>query len=184
MMSSVTWNQLAEVAPALVTAGNRLFTEHQVVFLATVRKHGGPRIHPVVPVVSRGELYVFVSPNSPKCGDLHRNALYALHTMLGADDEEFSIQGIARVVDDPGHWRIVADDASYPVESGQVLFTLGIETCLWVTWERVGLPDTQPLIRRWPESAWHVVHRSVLERLKLPPLPESVAQPCFSEVNS
>jgi hypothetical protein len=149
----VTWGEFAAAAPELAGAGERLFGQHEVAFLATVRRDGAPRIHPVVPVVSDGGLYLFVPPWSPKCGDLRRDARYALHAMLGDDDEELVVRGSAGQVDDLRRWREVADRASFPVKAGHLLFALSVDTCLWGKWEHVGQPNTRAVRRRWPEPS-------------------------------
>ena len=50
-------------------------------FFATTRKDGWPRVHPVGPLVPRGDaLIVTMYPTSPKAHDLRRNeGRYALH---------------------------------------------------------------------------------------------------------
>jgi hypothetical protein len=49
-------------------------------FLATVRLDGGPRVHPMCPLVSDEGLFAFIVP-SPKLRDLHRGGRYALHSV-------------------------------------------------------------------------------------------------------
>lgn len=82
-------------------------------FLATVRADGGPRTHPVCPVIDGDGMYVFVEPG-PKRGDLHRDGRYALHSFPPADNEDaFYVTGTADHVTDPDvHARIskVRDD--------------------------------------------------------------------------
>lgn len=50
----VTWAELSAAAPALAQVGHRLLTQFGVglAFLATVRRDGGPRMHPVCPGLS------------------------------------------------------------------------------------------------------------------------------------
>ena len=50
----MSWLRLAEEARDIAGAGARLLREGQgIAYLATVRKDGGPRVHPVVPVLAR-----------------------------------------------------------------------------------------------------------------------------------
>lgn len=146
----VTWGVFAEEAPEIAAAGERLFRQHQVAFLATIRRNGAPRIHPVVPIIADKRLWVFIPPTSPKHGDLLRDRRYALHALLGEHDEEFTVRGYATAIAGQQQWLMVAEQASYSVGAGHVLFELHIETCLWGIWERVGQPDTRAVRRRWP----------------------------------
>ena len=68
-------------------------------FLATVRRDGGPRVHPVCPVFLGDRLYVMVIPG-PKLDDLRRDARYALHSETfppPREDDGFYVTG--RVVE-------------------------------------------------------------------------------------
>src|SRR5207247_10768387 len=100
----VTWKEFAASAPALAEAGRSLLNQFGVglAFLATVRKDGAPRLHPVCPVLSDGGLFVLITPTSPKRHDLARDGRYALQTFPqpkpGSD--EFYVTGSARAVDD------------------------------------------------------------------------------------
>ena len=71
-------------------------------FLATVRKDGGPRVHPVCPLFVDARLYVMVIPG-PKLNDLRRDSRYALHSETfppPREDDGFYISG--QVVRDRG----------------------------------------------------------------------------------
>lgn len=69
-------------------------------FLATTRADGGPRVHPVCPLINDEGLFVFVVP-SPKQRDLHRDGRYALHTItLERNEDAFYVTGMATHVDD------------------------------------------------------------------------------------
>jgi hypothetical protein len=71
----VTWKEFAVAAPELARAGRALIHQFQVglAFLATVRKDGGPRLHPVCPVFSEDRLFVLITAESPKRRDLLRD---------------------------------------------------------------------------------------------------------------
>lgn len=97
------WSELADEAPALADAGRALLYQYGVGLgmLATVRRDGGPRLHPVCPVVTHGGLWVFVVNRSPKVHDLRRDGRYALHAHPPDDrDDEFFVAGPTRAVDD------------------------------------------------------------------------------------
>jgi hypothetical protein len=61
----VTWRELAAAEPELAEAGRSLLYQFGVglAFLATVRKDGAPRLHPVCPVLSNNRLYVLITPH-------------------------------------------------------------------------------------------------------------------------
>ena len=63
----IPWHEFVAAAPELAATGESLLFQFGVglAFLATVRKDGGPRLHPVCPVLSHGRLYVLVIPTSP-----------------------------------------------------------------------------------------------------------------------
>src|SRR5687768_14278228 len=84
-----TWETFAAQEPELaVTAARVLLLNQQpdaplpagLAYLATIRADGGPRIHPISPVLTGGRLYAFVLKASPKARDLARNSHYALHS--------------------------------------------------------------------------------------------------------
>jgi len=73
-----TWGSLEEAAPELAEFGARLLTS-VTGYLATIRADGSPRVHPVVPIVGGGHLFVFMEPTSPKGVDIIDRGCYALH---------------------------------------------------------------------------------------------------------
>ena len=78
----VTWAEFAAADPKRAETGRSLLFQFNVglAFLATVRKDGAPRLHPVCPVLSNDRLYVLITPDSPKKRDLVRDGRYALQT--------------------------------------------------------------------------------------------------------
>ena len=56
------WNEFAAGKPEMAEAGRALIYQFRVGlgYLATVRKDGGPRVHPVCPIIANGGLYVFI----------------------------------------------------------------------------------------------------------------------------
>jgi hypothetical protein len=66
------WSEFAAERPTWPRAGRTLIYQHRVGlgYLATVRKDGGPRLHPVCPLIAHGGLYVFIGNQSPKLRDL------------------------------------------------------------------------------------------------------------------
>ncbi len=97
-----TWQQFAAAAPDLAAAIRRLMYQFGpgLGYLATVRGDGGPRVHPVSPVITTEGLYCFVV-DSPKRRDLDRDARYALHSFPpdNSDDEAYLTGRVVPVED-------------------------------------------------------------------------------------
>ena len=93
----ITWTQFEQQQPALAPVGRGQFYQHGLGlgFLATVRKDGGPRVHPVCPVISTAGLHVLILPG-PKRADLRRDGRYSLHTETfppPREDDGFAVSG-------------------------------------------------------------------------------------------
>jgi hypothetical protein len=100
----VTWSELERRQPALASAGRGQFYQFGIGlgFLATVRPGGGPRVHPVCPVISPAGLHVHIKAG-PKQRDLRSDGCYALHSETcppPRQDDGFAITGRAREVTD------------------------------------------------------------------------------------
>ena len=66
-----------------------------------MRADGGPRLHPICPLLTETGLYAFIVP-SPKQRDLHRDGRYAMHSSPLDDNEDaFSLTGVASYVPQP-----------------------------------------------------------------------------------
>src|SRR6266511_1243674 len=59
-----------------------------VAYIATVRRDGGPRLHPFCPILAGGRLFVAIPRSSPKGRDLRRDPRCVIHAMPGPDDDE------------------------------------------------------------------------------------------------
>ncbi|HSJ33627.1 MAG TPA: hypothetical protein VLB85_01045 [Acidimicrobiia bacterium] len=96
-MPDVTWAEFESSAPDLVSSGSDLLFHPGFGFgyLATVSEAGGPRIHPINPLISDGHLLAFIMP-TPKLEDLRANGRYALHSsQTETVDDEFMLAGRA-----------------------------------------------------------------------------------------
>jgi hypothetical protein len=149
-----TWSAFEAAAPELATAGQRLLTQFGpgLGFLATVRPDGGPRLHPICPVVADGELWAFVLRHSPKCGDLLRDGRYALHSFPPEEkDDEFVATGTARPVDDDAAGdRVKAATSARVGEEDEQLFALDIESAMLAIYEARGV--FPPAYARWRDQ--------------------------------
>lgn len=108
-----TWQEFELAAPEIAAAGRKLLYQFGpgLAFLATVRKDGAPRLHPICPTVVDGDLYGLILPASPKFGDLKSDGRFALHTFPAAGvDDEFLVMGRAHFVADVAQAARVRDD--------------------------------------------------------------------------
>ena len=153
----VTWREFAAAEPDLADVGRSLLFQFNVglAFLATVRKDGAPRLHPVCPVLSDDRLFVLIIPNSPKRHDLRRDGRYALQTFPqpkpGSD--EFSIAGKAVGVDDAAVRAAILRDAKHMADASEIAFELWIEHVMHTRWENVLTPQMRSVHRKWRAAA-------------------------------
>ena len=153
----IPWGDFARVEPELAAAGRGLMYQFGVglAFLATVRSDGGPRVHPMCPVISERGLFAFLIP-SPKRADLHRDGRYAMHSFPTDDNEDaFSVAGLARPVGDADLRRSL--QAQFLRErkwtelprgfDEQDLFVFHVERCLYTV--TTGHGDPEPRHRIW-----------------------------------
>jgi hypothetical protein len=99
----LSWQEFETSAPAIAAAGRKLLYQFGpgLSFLATVRRDGAPRLHPICPTIVDGALCAFILPASPKCADLRRDGRYALHTFPCPQvDDEFLLMGRAILIED------------------------------------------------------------------------------------
>jgi hypothetical protein len=136
----ITWNQFLREQPALAAAGRGQFYQHGMGlgFLATVRRDGGPRVHPVCPVISAAGLHVLILPG-PKRGDLRRDGRYSLHSEMfppPRQDDGFAVSGTAAEITDAATSGIVRDQVAadfgelWPDYDTLTLFELSVASSL------------------------------------------------------
>jgi hypothetical protein len=149
------WREFAEERPEIAEAGRALIYQFQVGlgYLATIRKDGGPRLHPVCPVIANGGLYVFIGNHSPKLHDLRRDGRYALHSLPNRDvDDEFCVTGQARQIHEVDIRRVVYE--AYTVTgaftSDDTLFELWLERALHAKYGP--RPSWPPVYTKWTSA--------------------------------
>jgi Pyridoxamine 5'-phosphate oxidase len=153
----VSWSAFSDAEPELAGAGRALLYQYGVglAFLATVRQDGGPRVHPMCPLIDDAGLYAFLIP-SPKRDDLHRDGRYAMHSFPADENEDaFSVRGRARPIEYPETRRALErqfrEERKLPdLPDGfeeQELFVFGIESCLHTV--TTGHGDPAPSHRVW-----------------------------------
>ena len=133
----------------MAAEGERLLMQFGLglAFLATVRADGGPRLHPTCPHVVADDLWVFVTPDSPKRRDLERDGRYAMHTFPCPDvDDEFYVTGPASRVDDEATRAAIRPGFKSRVEDEEILFRLCVDRALL---SKYGPRPSKPTFTRW-----------------------------------
>ena len=155
---SATWAGFSASAPEMSAAGARLLgtAASGAAYLATVPRDGGPRVHPVMPVLADGGLYVFVVNLSYKYRDLIRDGRYALHSAPGAEGgEEFYLAGPAVSIPAAGVRAgvVAASGGRLGHSEFEVLFELRIVTALHTSWANWGTSQAWPSYQKWAAPA-------------------------------
>jgi hypothetical protein len=152
------WGGLQTQRPDLAEAGRGLLYQFGVglAFLGTVRPDGGPRIHPICPLLTGDRLSAFLIP-SPKRVDLLRDPRFALHSFPAAENEDaVYLTGRAVPLDDATLRAELADqflrersqfEISGDELDAQTLFDFDVETCLLTRTDGHG--DTNPRHEVW-----------------------------------
>jgi hypothetical protein len=115
----MTWTEFQQDQPALAHVGRDQFYQHGMGlgFIATVRKDGGPRVHPVCPVISPTGLHVLMFP-PPR------------------EDDGFAVSGTAAEITDTATWetvraQVIEDFGElWPNYDTLTLFELSVASCL------------------------------------------------------
>jgi len=147
-----TWSEFAADAPGLASFGERRM-ERRIAYLATVRKDGSPRVHPVSPFLHQGRLFLHMEPTSLKRQDLLRDGRYALHCAVedySGGQGEFLVRGRAAEVYDPETLERAfrqAEQVGYQPKARYVLFELSVEEAASTIY-----PDGAPRRERWKAS--------------------------------
>jgi hypothetical protein len=139
------WAEFANADPELAAFGRERI-EGRVVFHATVRLDGSPRVHPVSPWFGAGLLAVSCRLGSPKVEEFSRDGGYALHTAIPADDHagaagEFLLRGwMERLADDHPAVNARPYGASYPLAT----YACSVDEAVATTYE-----GDEVIYRRW-----------------------------------
>ena len=153
----VTWKELAAAEPDLAEVGGLLLFQFNVglAFLATVRRDGAPRLHPVCPVLSNGRLFVLITATSPKRHDLLRDAgmRFRPFPQPKAGSDEFFIAGKAVLVEDSAVRAEILRDAKHMADASETAFELWIDRVMHTRWENVLTPQMRSVHRKWRAPA-------------------------------
>ncbi len=141
-----SWAEFAKRAPELAAFGAQRLGGDRAAYLGTLRPDGGPRVHPVTPILGE-QLFLFMEPTSPKGKDLQRDPRYTLH--CGVEDSsggkgEFYVRGRAQLATDPERRARAVEAATYDPAERYILFVLSVEFAFMNIYE-----DGEPHPRRW-----------------------------------
>ena len=123
-----SWKQFTQQAPELAEFGAARF-QSGVAYLGTIRPDGGPRVHPVTPIMGE-QLFLFMEPTSPKGKDLQRDGRYTLHCAvedMSGGGGEFYVRGRATLTTDPTLRQQATQAASYTPSDLYILFVLTVD---------------------------------------------------------
>jgi hypothetical protein len=126
----MSWKTLEDEQAELASFGAERL-HGKVAYLATIRKDGSPRVHPMTPIIGEGHLFVFMEPTSPKGHDLERDPRYAIHCSVtdnSGESGELIITGRARRVEDPELRALAVRYSPYAPADRYVLFEFEVET--------------------------------------------------------
>jgi hypothetical protein len=146
------WSEFAADEPRLADEIRLLMQQYGPGFgyLATVRADGGPRVHPVSPVITDDGLYCFVI-DSPKRRDLERDGRYALHSFPPEEtDDEAYVAGRARPVTDPATLARVAELGRAAPQVDWRLFEFTVDVAMLTRRDQTAQSGAgRPQVRVW-----------------------------------
>ncbi|MFU8875356.1 pyridoxamine 5'-phosphate oxidase family protein [Micromonospora sp. SL4-19] len=147
-----SWSEFAADEPRLAGEIRLLLQQYGPGFgyLATVRADGGPRVHPVSPVITDDGLYCFVI-DSPKRRDLERDGRYALHSFPPEEsDDEAYVAGRVRTVTDPATVARVAEIGRAAPQVDWRLFEFTVDVAMLTRRDQAIHPgEGRPQVRVW-----------------------------------
>ena len=145
-MQAVNWGVLETEDVKLAAFGqDRL--DGKVAYLATLRRDGRPRAHPVTPVIGQGHLFIFLEPSSPRTRDLEEDPDFCLHCAMSdssGSSGEFQVTGVAVPVQDDETRAIAESVCSFRPSVRSLLFELLLTEAMSTAY-----PGGQPRRRRW-----------------------------------
>lgn len=156
-----SWSEFAADEPRLADAIRTLMQQYGpgLGYLATVRADGGPRVHPVSPVITDEGLFCFVV-DSPKRRDLERDGRYALHSFPPEEsDDEAYVAGTAHPVTDRALVGRLAEHLRAASQVDWRLFEFSVDVAMLARHGGVGAiplagghPD-RPAVQVWLDPA-------------------------------
>jgi hypothetical protein len=147
-----TWAEFANGDPEIAAFGLERI-KGRIVYQATLRLDGSPRVHPVSPWIAAGLLCVSFRASSPKLREVARDARYALHSSLpwedhGGEHGEFMARGWLEQVSS-SHPAVTGRPGTTPYDL--VHYMCSIEEAVATEYSEKELP----VYRRWKSTSGH-----------------------------
>lgn len=146
------WFEFEQADPRMAQFGRELITKYGMAYLSTIRSDGGPRVHPVSPVIISGKFILTIIPTTPKLADLRRDRRYMLHSLPGPNNAEFSIRGEAKEIADEAEKESLlklTTQESIVTAIDDVIFELLVQRADFATYENIGTPNMHAIRRTW-----------------------------------
>jgi len=143
----MSWQEFKDSASDLAALGHKLL-HGKIAFLATTKKDGSPRLHPVRPFIGRDHLYLFINRKSPKRQDLLRDGRYALHNSVFQENgpsAEFLLSGAASPADEPEIREMAFQVVGHDLPDQQALFIFSVDRVLVTEYDG----NRKPIRSRW-----------------------------------
>ncbi len=144
----ISWQQLETEAPSIAQLAKQRFELARIALLGTLRRNGSPRVSPVEPYLSDGQLLFGAMSWSLKTRDLLRDPRCVLHSAItGPDAGEPEVKLYGRVIEASAELRAGCSDGWWQSRpDAAVVFALGIEQATTIEWD---LSESQMVVRRW-----------------------------------
>jgi hypothetical protein len=145
----MSWRDLETSAPEIARLGRERLDQARVALLATLRRDGSPRISPVEPYLSQGQILFGAMSRSLKTSDLLRDPRCVLHSAItGPDNGEGELKLYGRVTEADDQIRNSCQEGwwlSRPPDAATV-FAVNIEQAVFISWDT---ERGQMIVRRW-----------------------------------
>lgn len=131
------WAQFERAAPELAAAARASLAATRLALLGTLRSDGSPRISPIEPYFTDGELLIGAMAWSRKAVDLSDDARVTLHNVLtGPDGGEPEIKLYGRALPADPASRAACANAWWAGTDGAeaLVFTIDVTEALRVEW--------------------------------------------------
>jgi uncharacterized pyridoxamine 5'-phosphate oxidase family protein len=141
------WDAFEQEAPELACVARELWGRHGIMYLATVRTDGSPRVHPVTPLLVDGRIFVATAEQSPKWRDLRHDPRCLLHCLPGERDDEVVMRCRAHEV--PKARQTVRAVARHQIHDDDHIIEFDLTQVEVGWWENVGQAGTYSIRMRW-----------------------------------
>jgi hypothetical protein len=151
----VRWDDLRLRAPRLAALAYDRLIGPGVLLVVTIRHDGTPRLSPVEPLVSDGDLWLSMMWQSRKASDLLRDDRILVHsitTTRDGNEGEVKVRGRALPIDDPATRARFCDEVAVlgwrPEEPYFHLFRIEITDVTLIRYA----PSGDQHVARWPSG--------------------------------